>query len=222
MASSTEIANRALGHLGIGQNIGNLDTSKGADAEACRDFFDIAANDLQRDLPFAFSTKRQLLGLITEEPNDEYNYEYQYPSDCIFAGRINSARITDTEQSAVHYKIMRGSSGKVIWTNCEDAELEYQFLETDSSRYDVDFVLTLSYHLAGLIAPLLTGGDPFGLGQKATDNYEAQRRKAFANALNEQQEEPRPQSEFIAAREGEFLFNRGIDWTAFPDNRDIL
>ena len=129
MASSTEIANMATSHLAISTNIGSLDTSVGPNATACRRFFDIAANTVQRKVPMAFATKRALLGLVREDPDDEYQFEYTYPADCQEAGRIVSGLITDNRQTQLQYKIMHGTSSRVIWTNVQDAELEYQLLQ---------------------------------------------------------------------------------------------
>lgn len=222
MASSTEIANMATSHLSISKNIGNLDTSIGPEAEACRRFFDIAANTIQRQVPMAFSTKRALLGLIREDPDDEYQFEYTYPADCQVAGRIVSGFITDNRQTQHQYKIMHGTSSRVIWTNVQDAELEYQLIITDESRYVADVVLAISYKLAELIAPRITGGDPFGLGNKAKANYDEAISIAKANSLNEQQEEEDPQSEFVRSMFADTLNKSGQDWAAFPDNKDIF
>ena len=103
-----------------------------------------------------------------------------------------------------------------------DAILDYQIIETDSSRYQVDFVLAFSYRLAELIAPRITAGDPFGLGPKAAANYEKSKRKAWAASLNEQQEPEPAQSEFVRAQFEETLYPLGAEWSAHPDNKDIF
>lgn len=222
MASSTEIANMATSHLAISTNIANLDTSKGPNAEACRRFFDIAANTVQREIPMAFATDRVLLGLIREDPNDEYQFEYTYPANCQIAGRLISGLITDNRQTQLQYKIMHGTSSRVIWTNVQEAELEFQLIITDESRYVDDVVLALSFKLAELIAPRVTGGDPFGLGPKAEANYLKAITTAQANSLNEQQEQEDPQSEFVRAQFVDPLFQNGSPWTAFPDDKDLF
>ena len=42
MASSTEIANLALSHLGNGTEIADLETERSSEASACRRFYDVA------------------------------------------------------------------------------------------------------------------------------------------------------------------------------------
>lgn len=222
MSSKTEISNLAISHLGIGKEIANLDTEAGEEAKACRRFYDTAIETFQRDFHYSFATKRKVLGKIADDPNDEYSFEYEYPSDCIIAGRIISGLITDNRQSEVPYVIVRGTSGKVIHSNWEEAELEYQILETDSGRFDPDFIIAFSYKLAELTAPRLTGGDPFGLGLRAKNNYLEAKSIAQANSMNEQQEEEQPDSEFIRVREADQHLSRGVPWTPFASDTDIV
>lgn len=217
MASNTEISNMAIGHCGVGKEIANLDTENSPEANICRRYFDDAMNSFQRDFPYAFATKRVTLGLVREDPNDDYQYEYTYPSDCQIAGNMVSGLRNDSRQSRPHYKIVRGASGKLIWTDCEDAILEYQIIESDAGRYRSDFVLGFSFFLASLIAPTLTKGDPFGLGDKAERKWVLWESKARANDINENQEEEKVESEFIRVREGQST-DTAEDWTSFPIN----
>ena len=218
MASNTEIANYSLGHLGVTKEIQNLDTENSAEAIVHRRFFDLSINAFQKEFPYAFATKQQALGLITEDPNNDYKYEYTYPSDCQIAGKIVSGLRNDNRQSRPHMKITRGTSGKVIWTDCQDAVLEYQIIETDEGRYDDDFVLAYSFLLAWLCAPALTSGDPFGLGERARAAYYEFKSTAKSNSSNEEQEEQPSQAEWIRAREGDVDTASAQDWTAFPIN----
>ena len=212
MSSKTEICNKAISHLGIGKEIVNFETEKSEEARACRRFFDDTMEIFQRDFNYPFATKRKVLGLVREDPNEQYSYEYEYPSDCQFAGRIISGLIKDNRQSQVQYQIVRGENGPVIHSNWEEAELEYQFMETDAGRYKADFVLAFSYKLAELIAPRIAAGDPFGLGPRAAQNYIIQKNKAQANALNEQQEEEEPQSEFVRVMNADTIRGNAVDW----------
>lgn len=222
MTTKTELCNLAVSHLGIGDEIANLETEDSAEASACRRFFTTAFETFQRDFNYSFETKSKVLGLISSDPNDRYLFEYEYPSDCAIAGRIISGLITDNRQSQVPFVIVRGTSGRVIHSNWEDAELEYQFLDTESGRFPADAIMTFSYKLAELIAPRVTAGDPFGLGDKAERHYEKAKGISESNNLNEQQEEEEPLSEFIRVREHDTGLTRGEDWQAFPDNSTIL
>ena len=223
MSSTTEISNMAISHLGISQEIANLDSDPGAEAQACRRFFDPAIETFQRDFHMSFATKRKVLGVITNDPNDEYSFEYEYPSDCIMVERIISGLNTDNRQSQVPYVIVRGTSGKTILSNYDEAELEYSVIESDTGRLPADVVMAFSYKLAELVAPRITSGDPFGLGLRAKQNYEEAKTIAWANNMNEMQEEEEPESEFIREMNvDQNPINRGVPWTPFPDGSDIV
>ena len=218
MSSSTEICNLALGHVGVSKSIANVETENSTEANSCRRFYDLAVSFLQRDFPYAVHTVEAALGLVQEDPNTEYQYEYQYPSDCQKINFLLSGQRNDTRQSRPHYKLTSGTTGTLLWTDIQDACMDYQVIETDTGRFNADFVLTLSYKLAELIAPTVTGGDPFGLGGRSKANYEEVKSTTMANSINEEQDEEHPEAEFIRAREGDISKAHEQDWTSQPIN----
>ena len=62
--------------------------------------------------------------------------------------------------------------------------------------------MMLSLLLAAYIAPRVTSGDPFKLGERAFGLYLNSKIKAESTALNEQDDEEQVDSEFIRSREG--------------------
>lgn len=201
MASSkVEICNLALSHLAIGKEIANFETEKSEEASSCRRFYDIALKATLRDFPWSFTTKIAPLALIEESPNDEWAYSYRYPSDCLNIRRILSGERNDTRQSRVPYKIAQDTSGLVIYTDQEDAEIEYTIMANNPLFYPPDFVIAFSFYLAFLIAPRITGGDQFKLGERALRLYFAELRRALSRNVNEQQADEDPDSEFIRIR----------------------
>ena len=201
MASDTEIANLALNHLGIGKEIQNLTTDTSDEATACRRFYEIARDILFRDFNWPFATKIIALDLIEEDPNSEWDYSYRYPTDCLRTIKILSGIRNDTHQSKVPYKISNDVSGLVVYTDTEDAELEYIMRITDPGLFTQDFIMALSYKIAHLIAPRVTAGDPFKLGDRAMQQYILSSSDAMSNAVNEEQPDQLVESEFIRARE---------------------
>lgn len=200
MASTTEICNLAISHLGIGKLISNLDTDTSDVASACRVYYEIARDTTLRDFNWPFATKIRAIALIKEDPNDEWDYSYRYPTDCLRAVRILSGDRNDTHQSRIPYKITNDDSGLIIYTDEEDAELEYVVKMTDPTLYQTDFTLALSYKLAFMVAARLTAGDPYKLAETAARNYSLQISRAMANAINEEQPDQEVESEFIRAR----------------------
>jgi hypothetical protein len=199
--SKTDIANMAISHLGVGKEIGNLDTENSQEANSCRRFYDTAREAVLRDAPWPFATTRRALALIATDPNDEWNYSYRYPSDCLFLRRILSGVRNDSRQSRAPYKLERDAAGQILFTDVQDAVAEYTIREEDVVRFPPDFSIALSYRLAVYVAPRLTAGDPFKLGVNAMNMYRIEIAQVRASAFDEEQPEEPPESEFIRARE---------------------
>ena len=199
--SNTEIANMAIAHLGTGLEIANLDTEKSEEAAACRRFYDVALDATLRDCNWPFTTKIADLGLVEETPNEEWDYSYRYPSDCITLRKIQSGIRNETRQSRVPYKLGRDDTGLLVFTDEDEAIIEYTYRETDPLRYPADFVIALSLKLAFMIAPRLSKGDPFKIKQELQREYLMSIGMAKAAAFNEEQADEEPDSEFIRIRE---------------------
>lgn len=199
MATETEICNLALSHLNYGVEIASLDEDT-EEANACRRVYETARDELLRDYEWPFATKFAALAEVEADPTDEWGYSYRYPSDCKFFRRIVSGQRTDTNQTAVPYRIGRDSQGLLIYTDEADAEAEYSYAETDSGRFPPDFVVALSYRIAAYVAPRLAGGDPFKLGPLALQLYQMSLAKAYGTARREEQPDPEPDSEWISGR----------------------
>jgi hypothetical protein len=197
MASKTEIANMALSHLAIGKEISNLDTERSEEASA----FNVALDATLRDFPWPFETSFAALALVEEDPTSEWKYSYRYPTDCSKIKRILSGDRNDNRQGRVPYKLGRDSSGKLIYTDKEKAEIEYTYKDLDPNNLSSDCTLSLSWRLAAYIAPRVTGGDPFKLGDRAMKMYMYEVSIARASSVNEEQSEENPESEFIRARQ---------------------
>lgn len=207
MATETQVANLALSHLGIGKEIAALGTEKSQEAATLRRFYDEARDATLRDFPWPFATRFESLALVADPPTEteEWDFSYRYPTDCLMLRRIQTDVRIDTNQSRIVFKVGRDTQGLLIYTDEEDAKVEYTFRETDPGRYPADFLLAFSLRLAHYSAPRLTGGDPFRLGQRALQLYVQEISMAQASAANESVPDQLPDAEAIRAREGEFL-----------------
>lgn len=201
MSSDTKIANLALSHLGVGKMISDLTTETGSqEAKACREFYAITRDLVLRGFEWPFATKFADLALVTSDPTDEWSFSYRYPTDCIKFRRILSGYRNDTRQSRTPYKLTRDTAGKLIYTDMQDAMCEYTIHETNAERFSDDFVMAVSFRLAAYIAPRLTAGDPFKMGERALRLYTFEIAKAEVSAANEQQDEEEVESQFIRER----------------------
>ena len=200
MATKTDIANLALGHLKISLKLTDVDTDNTSTSRAILGFYDLARDEVLRDFAWPFARKTKELSGQTLDPTTEWAYSYAYPTDCVKALRIVSGIRPETNTSKIPFEIRYSSSKKRIYTDLEEACLEYTVQLTDTERYDSDFVLMFSYLLAHYVAPQITGGDSFKLGDSALKLYAAWKNKAQENAVNENQYSLQPESEFIRGR----------------------
>ena len=98
MNSKVDICNLALTHVRLGATISSLEEDS-QEAIVCNQFFDIARREVLRGYKWPFATVFGKLGLVEEDPTDEWRYSYRYPVDCIKVIRIKSYTRNDSRQS---------------------------------------------------------------------------------------------------------------------------
>lgn len=193
LAYSTQICNRALGHIGITKQILNLDTEETVEAEQCRLVYGDEVDAVLRDFPWAFATKYATLTLVAgsfDVPfNDDWVFKYRHPSDCVFARRIVKAGMQlgrTFDPAPEPFKLSVDTTGKVLYANYEDAQLEYTFRPScAASAGDALFRDALTWRLAAALAPALARNKV-----TATDCmriYAAKLNEAMTATANEQQ-----------------------------------
>jgi hypothetical protein len=201
MATFTEMGQMALSHLGCGKSISDIDEDTSEEARALRAFQEVALKIAMRKLAWPFCTEIVALALIEEDPNDEWDFSYRYPSTAISIRRILSGTRIDTRDSRVPYKVGKDSTAKLVFTDEEDAEAEVTVYVSDPSFYPEDFTLAFTYLWASLVAPRVTKGDPWKVKQAMLGYYERELALAGANAINEEQSDAEPDAESIRCRE---------------------
>ena len=200
MASETDIANMALAHLGNSNVIMALD-EKSNEARACLLFYEQCRDEVLTAFPWTFANQQEALGLVAVMPTTEWAYSYRYPSDVIQLIRILSGTLrVDTHGSRVPYKLGRDSTGMLIYTDQPNAVVEYTYRVTETASFTPHFVKALALRLAADIAPLVTGGDQFKLGQLALARYAEAIGAAQSNAANEEIQDLPPDDDFITVR----------------------
>ena len=199
-ATKTEIGNMALGHLGNGTEVQNVDEDDSSEAAALRRFFEPALRKFQRDYPFSFTSRIKALTLVETNPNGEWTYSYRYPSDCVELRRILSGRRNDNRQSKVAWRKAQDDDGLLIYCDLQNAEAEYSKYTDNVTIFPPDFVMAFSYLWASLAAASITAGDPYKLGQKMLTMYVMAADDAMAKDSNEEQPDQKPESEFVRAR----------------------
>lgn len=186
MSVKVDIWNMALGHIGQQDTISS-DTEKSSARFACSRFWENAYKATFRDFDMPFSRKTATLQLVSTNPTDEWGYAYSYPVDCVKFRKIVSSNIQDTDQSKIPFEISQNAAGSalLIYTNQAQADGKYTVDVSIVNLWPEDFQLAVSLRLAAYIAPGLTKGDPFGLGEKAFKLYERHASMAASNAAAE-------------------------------------
>lgn len=239
--TGTQVANLALSHCGISKPLGNVMTEKSVEAMLCRQFIDIARQDVLREFPWFFAKKMIIPALVANQPTNEWLFAYEYPQDALRITRFMSWRLSnDTRQSRVPYTVMQPVSNKLstltpqpqpysqttglwIYTNWPGLNvsipvvIEYIFDNVNVSQWPPDFIMALSYKLASLIVMTLTSGDVQKYKEMIEANYLTTVMQAKNDNLNEEQRPEEPQSEFIRARGGDGSWGiPGQQWIAEP------
>jgi hypothetical protein len=210
MASKTEIANLAIGHLGYTKFIANIETEQSKEAKAANRFYDMARQAVLRDFHWDFAKIYKSLGLIAENPTDEWRYSYEYPTDCLMIRRVMSGIRNSPQDRKIPYQLSYGASDTVIYMDIQTPCLEYTKDVTDGARFPPDFILSLSRRLSVYLTPHLTRGDQFKIGTNMMNLYVQELGVARSNSANEFQKDEDPDAEYIRARgsANRFLRNR--------------
>lgn len=203
MSSRTQIANLALIKIGVSKQISNVDTDLSREAITLRTLMDQEIAFVLRDFPWPFATQYGTLALVagtaTDPANNDWQYSYRYPTDCLYARRIVVPSVGRRDPNPPSFRVGRDSQGRLIYTNIEDAELEYTANITNAEEFDAMFVGALSWKLAAGVAPPLSRIK--GIVEICLNGYEYEKTQAKSRALNEAQQEEPLESEFMRARE---------------------
>ena len=191
MATEVDICNLALAHLGDDATIATLSPPEGsAQAEKAARFYPIARNTLLQMHTWNFAAKRGNLAL-TANTLDQWDYAYVAPADMMspvaiisptaqndYATRMSAGDTPGGITSNYAPTIVAGQytpqqfaiEGTFIYTNQENAMLRYQAFITDPSTFSPLFVITLSWHLASMLAgPIIKGDQGIAEAKRSTE-----------------------------------------------------
>jgi len=198
--SKVQICNMALAKLGVKRPITSL-TENSQEAKQCNLFYDQCVDRVLRDAPWAFATRYEAGQLVAEAGAqawaDQWGYAYRYPTDCLFVRRIATEAgrlVADPPEFAIG----NDSAGRLIFTDQQDATIEYTARMEDPTRYDPAFVDALVWKIADAVAMPLSVSD--GLRARADQMYRVAISEAKAIAANERRRGADPDFGSIASR----------------------
>jgi hypothetical protein len=113
-----------------------------------------------RAFPWPFATKYLALTLVDgtadEATNDDWQYAYAYPEDCVFARRLVPALKRQYDPEPIEFRVGRLDDALVVYADVADPTLEYTAkFDCPAHLGDELFIAALAWRLAHRLAPAL-------------------------------------------------------------------
>lgn len=206
LVSPVQIANMALNHVGAKDTIESF-TEASVEARTVGIWYDHARLTSLESHDWTFARKRSELALDEEDPPSDWDYRYQYPSDCIKARRIVNPYyynpsvheyLFTSQGDAVPFEIELAGDRQTILCDLPEASLVYTGNVTNTNSFTNHFVNAMSYCLAGFIAYKLTG--KIQTKKMMEDNFSISINKAAQIDANEGVDKPPRDAEWIRGR----------------------
>lgn len=194
--SKAAICNVALSYIGAGKQISSLTEVGSTAASTCNLHYDAARKEVLQELNWPFARKYVDLGLVAEDPTTEWGYAYRYPSDCLKVRRIVTGIRNDPNPPP--FEIGQDDQGKLIYTDQDEATIEYTKDEENYARFDAMFDDALSWKLGGKIAPSLSKLK--GAVDLCMKQYLIALSVAGARAFNQEEGSDTPDAESVRVR----------------------
>ena len=199
MASTVvAICNRAIGRIGSTAFISSI-AGASNEARTCAQFYEPCRDLVLADFDWNFARKRSTLALLEVERTN-WDYAYALPADCLTVRKVIVAGYrAPTADQRIPFEIGVTDDGKkALFCDHDDIEIEYTARIDNPNLYSPAFIDALADLLASEIAsPLVSKPD---LGVSLYQRYEYKKLAGFAVSLNESQEDPEPDGEFITGR----------------------
>ncbi len=196
--SPVDIANLALGHIGVAKTISSL-TERSSEARACNRFYERARDTAQSRYPWKNGLRRVALALMTVNPwSDEFLYAYRMPTDCKWFRWIYIGQ-KSTDAPPPHREVS-DDAGQVIITDIQNAVAEYSVLIEDPSLWTDEQIDATSYKLAALMARTFDEDNSSATRKEMEQLYEIELSRAAAKDLNQEEPPENPKSEFETCR----------------------
>lgn len=178
MTAEVDIANQALGLIGIGKLIQNLASEQSTEAKQIRQYYINARDGALSGAHWNFARAQKELTLLRDANVGDtvprpWSYEYAYPADCAQVRYVLPQTYTSPGQPSTGYPSVtamappvrflvavdqdeNGVDRKVILTNEPNAEAVYTRIITNPDLYDALFVRAFAAYLGSMVAMPLT------------------------------------------------------------------
>lgn len=202
MYTKVKIFNLALSALLLNKRIADTDTDTSIENQTLNVHYDTALRSTLQDLDLDGTSTQKVLELVEADPTDLWLYAYKYPTDCSFLRRIQSSSLKDNRTTQIKRRTANHNGQKVIFTNQEDAIVEYISHTLNLNTLSASAGLAIAYKLAMLASPLIAGKGALALRKEIQGSYviakaEAQEHDRLENANFDEDD---VMSEFVEAR----------------------
>lgn len=205
MASKTNIAVMALGHIGVNVDVTDIDAEESAEGDAILAYWDMALLMLLEDKKPNWAENYVNLSLVATNPNDLWTYSFRYPADCAVAlSIVDNAAENVTDRGEIPMRMGSDSTGRLIYTdNGPTSVLHYIRTQDDSEGWRMEdmpgtWAIAMSYLLASLGAGSLAKSP--GLSNQMLQKYELMATRAQMSSSNEEGHGSLPMSAAARAR----------------------
>ncbi len=200
--ATTDVAiiNMALSHCGHTIFIDDR-TEDSQEVAVSNVHYDPAVQYVLEDFNWSFSRRFWTLELVTDfsevtTPHD-WTFAYRYPVNTVQIRRMVTA-LGRRDPNPPPYLIGSDDSGRLIYTDQEDAVAETSSLITDAGLFTAMFAEAVSWWLGALMVPGLAKDPKIASG--CVQMYEIVRGRAQVSDSSEAQDHPEEDSEAIRAR----------------------
>lgn len=159
MLYKNDVANLALGRLGVSLTVIDVDTDNTQQAKIIRRHFSMSLETLLEAHEWNFATQLQALALLAENPVPSFLYSYSIPSDCLVIRQIAEdgmfPRFNLYEDQKQRWHQIYSGASQLIYTNVYSAHAKYTTRVPDSAAFPNHFGRALAAQLSIDIAPSL-------------------------------------------------------------------
>ena len=149
--SKTNLYNITLKNLGIGVTVQST-TESNIYNSTLNTYYEVAKEQALKDFDWNFArTYRELTLTVNDCENPRYQYEYDYPNDCLEAREL--VDVSPDVRTAFEPASSSITKSLVINTNVNPAKLRYTRRIDNESEFTAEFLMAFSWYLAFLAAP---------------------------------------------------------------------
>lgn len=153
-----QIYNLALSALLLSEEVTNIASQKSNNISILNRFYDIAFQSSLQDMDLDALSTPITLELIEALPSDHlFTYAYKYPSNCVFLRRLENGVRVDRRSTHITKRVGMYEGQKAIFTDQFQAVAECIPKDIPLDALNPMAIMTVSYKLAFLSAPLVVG-----------------------------------------------------------------